>query len=108
MLFHWFNFGNLPITLVESMIEGIDERDEKITNYHALATAQLGILVGGIVGAKLTLNDFIPFVKKESNNKITKDTAIAFRQAVKENLLPDKVIQGCGKFMADIFALAGD
>lgn len=107
-MFHWFNFGNLPIVLVESMIQGIDERDEKITNYHSLATAQLGILVGGIVGAKLTLNDFIPFVKKESNNKINKETAIAFRQAVKQGLLPDKVIQGCGKFMADIFALAGD
>lgn len=106
-VFHWLNFGRLPLTLLEKMLKGIDQRDERLANYHSLATAQLGVLVGGFMGGDFKLDDFIPFAKKDTN-KITKETAIAFRKVVKNNLIPDKVVQAFSQYMDDIFLLAGD
>ena len=39
-------------------------------------------------------------------DRITKDTAIAFRRLIRENRLPNKVITAASAYMDDISALA--
>jgi hypothetical protein len=112
--YHWSNFGNVTIDLINEVIESIAERDMDMANSMSVSTARMACLMlnSQWFGGKFDIKDFIPFVrdvdnKQQSNKAITQETAIAFRQAMKSNWLPNKVIMASTNYMDDIAKLSG-
>jgi hypothetical protein len=110
--YHWQNFGNVTIGLIHELIEGIAKRDMDVANAMSVSVSKMAcyMLNSSWFGGKFELKDFLPFMAEESTepkpDRITKDTAIAFRRLIKENRLPNKVITAASAYMDDISALA--
>ena len=110
--FHWQNFGNVTIGLIQDLLEGIAKRDTDIANAMSVSVSKMAcyMLNSSWFGGKFELKDFLPFMAEETTepkaDRITKDTAIAFRQLSKENRLPNKVITATSPYMDDIIALS--
>jgi hypothetical protein len=112
--YHWSNFGNVTIDLINEVIESIAERDMDMANSMSISTARMACLMlnSQWFGGKFDIKDFIPFVrdvdnKQQDNKAITVDTAQAYRAAVKTGWLPYKVIAASSMYMDDISKLTG-
>jgi hypothetical protein len=94
------------------LIEGIAKRDMDVANAMSVSVSKMAcyMLNSSWFGGKFQLKDFLPFMAEESSepkaDRITKDTAIAFRRLIRENRLPNKVITAASAYMDDISALA--
>jgi hypothetical protein len=111
--YHWSNFGNVTIDLINEVIKSIAERDMDMANSMSISTSRMACLMlnSQWFGGKFDIKDFIPFVrdvdnKPSDNNAITRETAIAFRKAMKDNWLPNKVIAASSNYMDDIAKLS--
>jgi hypothetical protein len=112
--YHWSNFGNVTIDLINEVIESIAERDMDMANSMSISTSRMACLMlnSQWFGGKFDIKDFIPFVrdvdnKQQDNKAITADTAKAYRAAVKTGWLPYKVIAASSNYMDDISKLTG-
>lgn len=108
--YHWNNFGNVTIDLIETLLKGIAKRDIELANAMSASVSKMAchMLNSSWFGGKFELSDFLPFmIDGQDPSKITKETAVAFRRLVKENKLPNKVIASASPYMDDIFKLAG-
>lgn len=110
--FHWNNFGNVTIGLIQDLIEGIAKRDMDIANSMSISISKMAcyMLNSSWFGGKFELSDFLPFVtteaEKSDSTGITKPTAVAFRKLIKQNRLPNKVITAASSYMDTIAKLA--
>lgn len=105
--YHWQNFGNVTIGLIHQLIEGIAKRDKDLAQAMSYTTANLGCYVAHAwFDHKLELKDFLPFMDTEvDSTKITKETAIIFRQLIKDNRIPNRIVSAAGNYMDDIVKL---
>jgi hypothetical protein len=112
--YHWSNFGNVTIDLINEVIESIAERDMDVANSMSISTSRMACLMlnSQWFGGKFDIKDFIPFVrdvdnKQQDNKAITADTAKAYRAAAGSGWLHYKVIAASSMYMDDISKLTG-
>lgn len=62
--------------------------------------------IGSMLAEEATPNEFMVF-PIETPTRLSKRTALDFIWALREGLIPDRMIQACGELLPEIYKLAG-
>lgn len=105
--FHLENFGQQTIALIEKTCTAIQSKMMVDANGYNYSCAYVcALYFGGEIKKYLPYDvDKIESKKKDDPKKVTKETAIAFRQANKEGLIPMHIIGAFSPYMDDIMVL---
>jgi len=97
--FHADNFGKLPVVFLMDVVEQCEQMKQQLINAESVSTAKLGMLILGALGgkqAKGKLEDFLPFERPVSDDRLSKATQKALRWALAHKKMPSPVIAMIG------------
>jgi len=94
-LFHASNFARLPVKLLADVLEKSYKTLHMRTNAASISTAKLAMVVMGALGAKgakVKLDQFLPYEMDDSASPLKASTKEALEWALKNERLPAAVV----------------
>lgn len=102
-LFHAENFNRVPVSLIYDLLENHHKTVRLQVNAYSVSTAKLGATVVSALGgkqAKVKLDDFLPYPREDSNDRLSDSTRDAITWALKTQHLPAQVVAMLGSELA--------
>lgn len=102
-LFHAENFARAPVRLIYDLLENHQKTIKAQTNAYSASTAKLGTVVVAALGgkqSKVKLDDFLPYPREDSADRLADTTRDAVTWALKTQQLPSQVVAMLGSELA--------
>lgn len=103
-MFHFENFGDLPVSFIVDFIKAIGKRDRYIANIHSISVSKIGLSFIGKKG--MSVEAFLPFdLLEDRDKKITKETAKAFFKAIDKGYISNRLIPAFSQYFEKLKVL---